>query len=301
MQKDINQDFINKIVAKTQNDELVLDEDVLEFLRIYDEQTLEIQKLQKQNNFFTKQWDKRNIKENERDAKKDKLLEQQSKMAAMGEMMDAVAHQWKQPLNSISMMTDMLKSDFDAGIVDKKYIQELTDTTNNQIQHLVNTLNEFRTFFRPSGDDEHLFYLSECINSVQILMKDELLSHNVNIYLSLESDLTIYGIKNEFKHLFLNLISNSIDAFKETNKKEKDIYIRAYNENSHTYIEVEDNAGGISASVIEDIFKPNVTTKQEGKGTGIGLYMTSQIVQKNHGKINVHNSDMGAFFTITLH
>ncbi len=300
MQKDINQNLIDEIVTHSKNSETILHDDIIKLLTIYDAQKKEIKKLKKQNTFFEKQWDNRNIREHEKNAKKDKMLEQQSKMAAMGEMMDAVAHQWKQPLNSISMMSDMLNTDFNDGIVDKKYITEMTYATNIQIEHMVNTLKEFRNFFRPSNDDEHLFYLSNCITSIQILMKDELLSHNINMNINIEQELSLYGLENEFKHLFLNLIGNSIDAFEEQ-KEDKHIYIRAYTENTHIIIEFEDNAGGISQKVIEDVFKPNVTTKKEGKGTGIGLYMSLQIVQKYHGTIDVHNSKLGAFFTITLH
>ncbi len=300
MRKDKNQNFIDTIVAKIKNNELILDEDVATLLDIYEEQKAEILRLEKQNNFFIKEWDRRNLKEHEKNAKKDKLLEQQSKMAAMGEMMDAVAHQWKQPLNSIAMMTDMLKTDFENGIVDKKYIEEMTYTENLQIDHMINTLNEFRNFFRPLNDNEKLFYLSDCITSVQILMKDELISHNVNMHINIEHQLSVFGLQNEFKHLFINLINNSIDAF-DSKQQNRDIFIRAYNRDSYTFIEFEDNAGGISKDVIKDVFKPNITTKQKENGTGIGLYMSSQIVQKNHGSIDVHNSEKGAFFTITLH
>ena len=300
MQKDINQNLIDEIVTHSKNSETILHDDIIKLLTIYDAQKKEIKKLKKQNTFFEKQWDNRNIREHEKNAKKDKMLEQQSKMAAMGEMMDAVAHQWKQPLNSISMMSDMLNTDFNDGIVDKKYITEMTYATNIQIEHMVNTLKEFRNFFRPSNDDEHLFYLSNCITSIQILMKDELLSHNINMNINIEQELSLYGLENEFKHLFLNLIGNSIDAFEEQ-KEDKHIYIRAYTENTHIVIEFEDNAGGISQEVIKDVFKPNVTTKDKDKGTGIGLYMSSQIVQKFHGTIDVHNSELGAFFTITIH
>jgi len=290
MQKKINQTLIDNIVKNSEDSNALLKEDIKNLLDICAKQEKEIIKLKKQRDLKYK-----------KDIKKDKMLEQQSKMAAMGEMMDAVAHQWKQPLNSVSMMSDMLKNDFKEGIVDQKYIDEMTYTADIQIEHLVNTLNEFRNFFRPSDDNEKLFYLSDCISSVQILMKDELLSHNVTLKVDVEYQLQVYGLENEFKHLFLNLISNSVDAFTQDNEKEKTINIRAYTQNTHTYIEFEDNAGGVSKSVIKNIFKPNITTKEEGKGTGIGLYMSSQIVQKYHGKIDVHNSDMGALFTITLH
>ena len=146
-----------------------------------------------------------------------------------------------------------------------------------------------------------IFYLEKCIDSVQVLMKDELIIHNLILYIDIEEDLIINGRENEFKHLFINLINNSIDAFEDKEKmKSRDVFIRAYKENSKTYIEFEDNAGGIPEHIIATVFKPNVTTKEAGKGTGIGLYMSSQIVQKHQGKINIHNSKMGAFFTIIL-
>ena len=276
-----------------------LREQIFKLIELYKQEKKNTQKIKKKNSYFLKQVDKRTVAMNATSTKKDKLLAQQSKMAAMGEMMDAVAHQWKQPLNSLSMMNDMLKDDFKDSLVDEAYIDELSQNTQIQIEHMINTLNEFRTFFRPSKENEE-FYLDGCINSVGVLMKDELIKNTININLDLKDNIKIDGLANEFKHLFLNLISNSIDAFNEKNIKTRDIFIRSYEKDGVRYIEFEDSAGGIPQHVITDIFKPNVTTKAEGKGTGIGLYMSSQIVQKSGGKIDVRNSDIGALFTITL-
>ncbi len=296
----MNQDLIDEIITQSKNNDTPLEKNISKLLYVYGEQNKEIQKLKKQNNYFTKQWDKRNIKNHEKNLKKDKMLEQQSRLASMGEMIDAIAHQWKQPLNSFSMMSDMLKDDFENNLVDKAYIEEFDSTVHLQIEHLVSTLSEFRNFFRPSTKNS-CFYPQDIIDSVQILMKDELISQNITINLDIDHYLKIDGNINEFKHLFINLINNSIDAFNEKNIKSRNIYIRSYEENNLIYIELEDNAGGIPDSVINNLFMPNVTTKPEGKGTGIGLYMSNQIVKKNHGTINVYNSKMGAFFTITLH
>jgi len=301
MNTDDNQPLIDTIVTKSLQCDNSLHDNVLELIELYRKGQEDQRKLLKQNQFFLKQWDKNNILLKEKDAKKDRMLEQQSKMAAMGEMMDAVAHQWKQPLNALVMMSDLLRSDYEEGIVSKEYIENITDTANNQIEHLLTTLSEFRTFFRPTKEENHDFLLNDCIKSVQVLMKDELIINNIIIYLRIEDGLTICGKENEFKHLFLNLINNSIDIFEERKKfASRHIYIRSYREDRKIYIEFEDNAGGIPQELIEDVFKPNVTSKEEGKGTGIGLYMSSQIVQKHHGQINVHNSNMGAFFTIIL-
>ena len=297
MNKHATQEFIDTIVQKSTVE--VLDKDILSFLEIISQKDKEIKKLKKENNFFLKKWDKRNILLDERDAKKDKIIEQQSRLAAMGEMIDAVAHQWKQPLNAISMLIDMLKSDFDTGDVDKEYIDELEETTHLQINHMVTTLNEFRNFLRPTTKNE-LFFIHSMLANVLVLMKDELISQNIHFNTQLDHTVSIFGNKNEFKHLILNLINNSIDAFNEKKIHTRKIFINAYTEGKYVYMELEDNAGGIPDDVIQDVFKANVTTKEEGKGTGIGLYMSEQIVKKNNGSINVHNSKKGAFFTIIL-
>ncbi|MBU0719872.1 HAMP domain-containing histidine kinase [bacterium] len=299
MSENSSKELIDDVVKLSAGSNPLLKKKVDELIKLFNAQEKQTKKLEKQNQFLLKQWDKKNILTSQRDAKKDKMLEQQSKMAAMGEMMDAVAHQWKQPLNSLSMITDILKDDYEHNLVNEHYIDDLTKTVHFQIDHMVNTLKEFRTFFRPSAHNEE-FTILECVQSVQVLMKDELLSQQVHLTSDIDEFIKINGIKNEFVHLFLNLISNSIDAFNEKNVSSREIKIRCYSENENIYIEFEDNGGGIPQKVIEHIFKPNVTTKKEGKGTGIGLYMSSQIVQKYHGKINVHNTDTGAFFTITL-
>jgi len=249
-----------------------------QLVKIYHSQKRKNDTLKKINQDFIGKIDKRTVKVNAASSKKGTMLVQQSKMAAMGEMMDAVAHQWKQPLNSISMMNDMLKDDFKDGLVDQEYIDDMTETTHIQIAHMVNTLSEFRNFFRPTQDSKD-FLLSECIQSVQVLMKDELLKNTINLSIDIQEDITINGLINEFKH---------------------QITIRCYIKEENGIIEFEDNAKGIPQHVIADIFKPNVTTKADGKGTGIGLYMSSQIVQKHHGVIDVKNINSGAMFTITI-
>ena len=294
--KDINQELINDILEHSRDGDTRLYGKIKAFTDLYYKEVRQNEKLKKENLFFIKKWDKRNILEHD---KKDKIIEQQSRLAAMGEMIDAVAHQWKQPLNAISMMMDMLRDDFRRGDVNNAYINDLEDTIHLQIDHMVNTLNEFRTFLRPSTKNED-FYINSVIQNVQILMKDELITQNLHIDLDIEDDIQIFGNKNELKHLFINLINNSIDAFNEHHISGRKLSITCYRKEKHAYIKVQDNAGGIPNNIINHIFKPNVTTKPEGKGTGIGLYMSSQIVTKSNGTIDVENHDGGALFTIIL-
>ncbi len=227
------------------------------------------------------------------------MLEQQAKMASMGEMMDAVAHQWKQPLNALSMYADLLKADFDEGRVDKAYLEEMLEGVNTQIEHMVVTLREFRDFFRPNKQSSH-FMLLDIVESVRLLVKDEFLKNNIEVQVEIEPSLTIIGNANEFKHLILNIINNAKDAFNEQGIDQRLIMIRAKGTEQGVSLQIEDTAGGIDARVLGKIFEANVTTKQEGKGTGIGLYMSAQIVEKMQGRISVENINKGACFTITL-
>lgn len=228
-----------------------------------------------------------------------KRYEQQAKMAAMGEMMDAVAHQWKQPLNAISMMSDMLVDDFSNSLVDEAYIQELSNDTQAQIEHLVTTLNEFRNFFRPKETKES-FGIKRSLSSVLVLINDEFIKNNINIYIQSDKEILLHGIENEFKHLVLNIINNAKDAFNERDIKERNIYITFDKDETGISLEIQDSAGGIPLDVIEHIFKPEVTTKEDGKGTGIGLYMSTQIANKLGGKLSVKNVEDGALFTLKI-
>ena len=299
MFEDENQKLIDEIVLLSRLSNHRLREQTHKLIEAYENQKKKTAKIVKNNHVFLRQIDKRTLAVNGTSAKKDAMLRQQSKMAAMGEMMDAVAHQWKQPLNALSMMNDMLVDDFKSGLVDEEYVADMTQTTHTQIAHMVDTLSEFRNFFRPSKESAS-FSLNECVRSVQILMKDELMKNGVDLRINILEDMEIHGLVNEFKHLFLNLLSNSIDAFNEKGITGREVTIRSYLDNEKGVIEFQDNALGIPAHVIADIFKPNVTTKLDGKGTGIGLYMSSQIVQKHHGVVSAQNTDDGAMFTITL-
>ena len=229
----------------------------------------------------------------------EKILIQQSKLAAMGEMMDAVAHQWKQPINSINMHVDMIGYDFEDGYIDQEYISKFQTKVSNQVDHMKNTLNEFRSFFRPNKEIES-FNIKHCIQSVLVLTKDEFLKNKITIEVNILDDFKIESIENEFKHVILNIINNSKDAFNENSTKDRKIIIFTQKNDSSRKLMIQDNAGGIPEYIISTIFNANVTSKTDGKGTGIGLYMTKQIIEKYSGSINVENANEGAVFTINF-
>ena len=227
---------------------------------------------------------------------KEKMLLQQSKLASMGEMMDAVAHQWKQPINIINMQVDMINYDYEDGLINQEYIDEFQSKVSSQVKHMTSTLNEFRSFFRPNKEVSE-FNTKNMIDKVLLLVKDEFVKNRIKITINDIGNFNLIGVENEFKHLVLNIINNSKDAFNEHNTKNREIKINLLNDDTSNTIEIIDNAGGIPEHVIEDIFKANITTKEEGKGTGIGLYMSSQIAQKHNGSLTVNNIENGAKFT----
>lgn len=269
------------------------------FLKRYDNRQQEVEKSRSDLDDLNKNLEYRIEEEMALREANHKMYEQQAKMAAMGEMMDAAAHQWKQPLNALSMMSDMLKGDFESGNVTQAYVDELTEDMQGQIEHMVTTLEEFRSFFRPTKEIKS-FGIKRCIQSVMLLVNDEFLKNHINIHIQSSKEILISGIENEFKHLVLNIINNAKDAFNERDIKARDIYITFYNEDNHINLEIEDTAGGIPEDVIHDIFKPNITTKEESKGTGIGLYMSMQIAQKLGGSLSVTNTEKGALFQLEI-
>ncbi len=228
----------------------------------------------------------------------ERILAQQAKHAAMGEMMDAVAHQWKQPLNIISMLTDILVSEYRDGDVDEAYLEEYRTTLWKQLDHLLNTLDEFRSFFRPDKE-KAAFNLAKAINSILLLIKDEFMGKAITFKIEGDKSIELYGVENEFKHIILNILNNAKDAFIEQKTASRMIKISFHKKEKNIIIEICDNAGGIPDSVIHDIFKANVTTKSEGKGTGIGLYMSAQIAEKMDATLEVENTEEGACFIFT--
>ena len=232
---------------------------------------------------------------------KDKLLFQQAKMASMGEMMDAIAHQWKQPLNSIIMQKELVEMDIDSGILDKQSVKEAMNMTTTQIEHLVNTIGEFRTFFRPNNNMEKL-NINNLLNSITVLLKDELIKHTTELKIICDKNIHINANANDIKHLLINLINNAKDEMikSEIQSKYRDITVECFEKNEYIEIYIKDNGLGIPEDIINKVFNANFTTKENDGGTGIGLYMCKQITDKYSGTIDVSNSKTGAIFKIVF-
>lgn len=231
---------------------------------------------------------------------KDKMLLKQSKDASMGEMIDAIAHQWKTPLSIIRMLGQSIKLEYQLDTQPEiENIIESSTKIEEQVDHLLETLDEFRSFFRPKSTLQEVS-VDTLINSVKILLKDELIKHTIQVTKNGELNIKVSIYPNEFKHVLINLITNSKDAFVEKQIKNRQINFHIIEQPRCVIIKMCDNAGGISEDILSKIFDPNFTTKEPSKGTGIGLYMTKQILDKVKAQIKVFNENNGACFEISI-
>ncbi len=220
--------------------------------------------------------------------KKDSMIAQQSKMAAMGEMIENIAHQWRQPLSTISTISSAIKLQYEYSDMDKKEVIKSMETIFNTTQYLSETIDDFRNFLNSKNDMED-FALKNVFEKVFALVELQLHSKNIEIIKNID-DSTIFGSKNEFMQVIINIINNSKDEFEKSSSEHKYIFIDVKKSKNKVLVKIKDNAGGIETQVIDKIFEPYFTTKDELKGTGIGLYMSKQIIEKHmNGKIDVSN------------
>jgi len=240
----------------------------------------------------------RNIQKSIKDnSKKDQLLLQQSKLAAMGEMVGAIAHQWRQPLNAIALQTQFIEDDFEDGLVDKEYLKTFSKENMKLISFMSKTIDDFRNFFTIDKIKKD-FSVKQKIKDTSNMLLSQLKSNEITLEIS-DNDFTILGYESEFQQVIINLINNAKDALVENKVADSKIKISIKTQKDKGIIEIKDNAGGIPQNVVTRIFEPYFTTKEQGKGTGLGLYMSKMIIEDNmHGSIQVENEDEGAVFII---
>ena len=221
---------------------------------------------------------------------KESILNHQSKMAAMGEMIENIAHQWRQPLSVISTAATGAKLNKDFGTLSDENFYETMDIINNTAQHLSNTINDFRNFFN-NEKETTTFDINIPFEKVLYLMGSKLKNRNIIIVKNTQ-EIYISGFINEFIQVLLNIINNTLDAFEENNIENKFIFIDSYKENNLLILKIKDSAGGIKEDIIDRIFEPYFTTKHKSQGTGIGLYMSMEIIKKHmNGNITISNQE----------
>lgn len=237
------------------------------------------------------------VKKNQQQAS---YMLQQSRLAQMGEMISMIAHQWRQPLASISAITGTLSLDVVMDNYKKTFFAEHLDTIGQLSQHLSSTIDDFRDFFRETKEKT----TSSCTEMLQgslSIIEPSLTSKNITLYKDLKSDHKLLTYPNEIKQVLLNILKNADDALIDNGVEGQAIWIAAYALDDRSIITIEDNAGGIPEEIMEKIFDPYFTTKTKKDGTGLGLYMSKTIIEEHcKGKLWVENSELGAKFIIEL-
>ena len=233
--------------------------------------------------------EKRIVREVESSRKKDQVMFQQAKLASLGEMLQNIAHQWRQPLGALMMIIQGFETKFITGKLDGEFIESRVNDAMLLAQNMSDTLEDFRTFFHPHKIHRR-FDLESAIQKAVDLTKYQLSKEKISIALEQAEEISIYGYENELTHILLNIINNAKDALMQSEKRHKSIRIYTKKTDTHAIISIIDNAGGIKDAIIGKIFEPYFTTKHKSVGTGIGLYMSKQIVEKHmSGKISCKN------------
>ena len=243
----------------------------------------------------------------EKQRQKEEMLTQQSKLASMGEMINSIAHQWRQPLNAAGLIVQDLAEAYKYGEVDEKYMSKSVEMILEQIYFMSNTIDDFRNFFKPSKEKTNfdiIIAVNKTISLIGALLKNKSITINVK-NITMDS-LIIFGYENELKQVFLNILNNAKDVILGQIESGSvgfhgEIGIEIYRKDTKIVIEIEDNGGGIPEEIMDKIFGPYFTTKEKSMGTGIGLYMSKIIVEEHFGgSLSVNNTKTGAIFRIEL-
>lgn len=247
--------------------------------------------------------------ETEKRLLQERLLIQQSRMAAMGEMIGVIAHQWRQPLNALAIMIQNIQDAYEFGDLDQTFIQDTVQRSMQQIQTMSRTIDDFSDFYRPSSLHE-LFEVRRAMSDVLVLLSGLFSAHDIIATCVCEPDegppVKVRGCCSEFKQAIFNLLKNAHDAILERRKQEGmssqgRIVIEIKSLPGSVLISVTDNGGGIPAEIADRIFDPYFSTKDQGKGSGVGLYMSKLIIENSmQGSLHAYTLQEGAMFAVEL-
>jgi PAS domain S-box-containing protein len=236
----------------------------------------------------------------DKNREKDFLLIRQSRQAAMGEMIGNIAHQWRQPLTTISLLIQDLAENYSYGGFTREYLDKTIDHAMQVIQFMSRTIDDFRNFFKPDKQKEP-FLIAEAIRKTISFTGSGLRDKKIHVDLETDDTLYIVGYPNEYAQVLFSIINNAKDALLEKKVEYPSICIKASSDQGKVLVTVADNAGGIPEDLMDKIFEPYFTTKELGKATGVGLYMAKTIIEKHMGgKLSARNISGGAEFRIEV-
>ena len=236
----------------------------------------------------------------EKSSAKDRVMAHQARLAAMGEMLGNIAHQWRQPLNNIALVIQSFQIDFEAGALTAASCRENVAKCMKGLTYMSRTIDTFREFYQPDYDRQ-LFDLYPTVTETISLVREDLESRGIAIRLVNECDATVNGYKKEFSQVLLNLTQNAKEAIQARQSPAAVVEIVCSQNGESALVTVRDNGGGIPLDIMDKIFDPYFTTKFKSQGTGMGLYMSKVIIEKHMGgTITARNGSSGAELTIEL-
>lgn len=234
---------------------------------------------------------------------KELLLQQQSRLAALGEMIGNIAHQWRQPLGSISVIAGSIIVEKELGIQsnDDTLVTQMKNI-NDQVQYLSRTIDDFRNFFK-DDQSKTLFDVSDVLNDAINISKASYENFYITVTRDYSSGIIYFGGKSMLLQIVLNLLSNAKDALVQSGMENKQVILSLRESDGVITIKVKDNGGGIPDEIKDKLFDPYFTTKHQSQGTGLGLYMSAQILQNHfNGHLRVLNvvdeNGIGACFVV---
>jgi two-component system, NtrC family, C4-dicarboxylate transport sensor histidine kinase DctB len=232
---------------------------------------------------------------------KERMLLQQGRLAALGEMISNIAHQWRQPLNELGLIVQELPVLYDRGGFDRDYLRGSVAKFMKVLAHLSKTIDDFRNFFKPDRE-KITFQVHQVVESTLSLIEESFRQLQIAIRVCADDEPVILGHPNEFAQVVLNILFNARDAFlARGDDRDRVIEIHLFTLGEKTVVTISDNAGGIPEEILDKIFDPYFTTRGPEQGTGIGLYMSKIIIEKNiPGKLSVRNRAEGAEFRIEV-
>ncbi|MCE5180685.1 MAG: HAMP domain-containing protein [Betaproteobacteria bacterium] len=229
---------------------------------------------------------------------KDHLLIQQSRLAAIGEMIGNIAHQWRQPINALTLLLANIKDAYEFNELDKDYLDKSVNTGQTIIQRMSTTIDDFRNFFRPNKEKVR-FSVNEAVADALNILEAAFKNGNIAVSMKEVEDVMAYGFRNEFSQVLLNLLTNAKEAIQQKRLVDGSIRIAISGKTGQAVVVIEDNAGGILPDILPRIFDPYFTTKE--KGTGIGLYMSKMIIEHSmNGSIEAFNIEGGTQFVVAV-
>ena len=231
---------------------------------------------------------------------KHQYLLRQSKMATMGEMMENIAHQWRQPLSQINSAVLLLDGILEHKGVEDKRIEEKLVEIESLTRYMSRTINDFKNFLEQKKELVS-YSLDEILKKMILLNKSTLEKNEIALEYKVDKTLILDGYPYELQQVLLVLTNNAIDALSSRNIASAKISIVCTTDAKNVTIEICDNAGGISVDIIDKIFNPYFTTKKDIEGSGLGLYISKMVIEESmQGVLSVTNSSVGACFSVTI-